>query len=90
MGVLGMKKYSYKTEKQIKNLLGGTVRWILAYLYGIILKKEKPKRKDFIFGPKKEEDYFGYTNTQHRNTISAIIASFLILKIIIKFFRLLF
>lgn len=90
LGVLGMKKFNYETEILIKNIFGGTIRWLLIYIYNAFLKREKPNRKDFVNGHKKEEDFFGYTNTQHRNTISTIISSFILFALIVKLFRMLF
>jgi len=85
-----MRKYNYKTEILIKNLFGGTIRWVLVYIYCITLKKTKPSREEFVFGPKKEDDYFGYTNTQHKNTISAIISSFILFLFVLAIFKILF
>ncbi len=81
-----MRKYNYESERQFKNILGGTIRWALVYVYNTMTKKEKPDRSDFVIGVNKEEDYFGHVNTQHRNTIATIITLFIICSLIFKLF----
>ena len=73
-----MMKYNYEFEKELKNKFGGTIRWLLVYLYNSVFKKAKPNRNDFIIGPTKDEDYLRYTNTQYKNTLTTIISLFFI------------
>ena len=69
----------------VLNFVGGTIRWIYGSLWRTIFNKPKFTFNEYLYGPKKSEDYFDKTAHKFNNIIIGLIAIGIIFSLIIKY-----
>ena len=81
----------YEKVREFSTLIGGNARYYLHLIfYYLKIRNKKPIKTEYLLAPNKEDDYYGNSNFNFRNTITSIIVTFFVLSIISKLLKILF
>ncbi|KGL58407.1 hypothetical protein [Polaribacter sp. Hel1_85] len=64
---------NFNTRRAILNYLGETLRWIYGSIWRTILKKEKFKYSEYIYGIKKSKNHYDLWGHKMNNRVIAVV-----------------
>ncbi len=77
-------------EPLIEYIGGNTRYYLILFAFYLKLKKTKPIKQDFFIRSSIDEDYYGYTNNRHRNSIVFVIIMFIVFSVLGKISKVVF